>query len=374
MEARRHQAYHRFMQHALTPPQASVPDDTAWEAVTARDGRFDGRLVYAVRSTGVYCRPSCASRRPLRRNVRFFGTSAEAEQAGYRACRRCRPGSAPSSRSADLVDRVRRYIESNLDEPVTLEALGAEVGLSPEHVQRTFKRATGVSPREYAESLRIERFKSRVKKGDTVSMATYEAGFGSSSRLYEKAATRLGMTPAAYRHGGRGMRIRFTTVASPLGRLLVASTERGVCAVTLGDDDGRLEDALRREYPEAEIERARAGLETAVSAVVSRLEGAASAPDVPLDIRPTAFQRQVWKALQEIPAGETRSYREVAAAIGRPSAARAVARACATNPVAIVIPCHRVVREGGGLGGYRWGTTRKTRLLENERASGSRKR
>jgi AraC family transcriptional regulator of adaptative response/methylated-DNA-[protein]-cysteine methyltransferase len=361
------------MEHGLAVLETTVPDDTAWRAVLARDARFDGRLVYAVRSTGVYCRPSCASRRPLRRNVLFFAAPDHAERAGYRACRRCRPSSPERPWPAGLVDRVRRYIETNLDEPITLQALGEEVGLSPAHVQRTFKRATGVSPREYAESLRIERFKSRVKEGDSVTMATYEAGFGSSSRLYEKAATRLGMTPAAYRHGGRGMRIRFTTVASPLGRLLVAATERGLCAVTLGDEDARLEDALRREYPAAEIERAAAGLDDAVRAVVSRLEGAAGAADVPLDIRPTAFQRRVWKALQEIPAGETRSYREVAAAIGRPSAARAVARACATNPVAVVIPCHRVVREGGDLGGYRWGAHRKRRLLDHERASARRK-
>jgi AraC family transcriptional regulator of adaptative response/methylated-DNA-[protein]-cysteine methyltransferase len=344
-----------------------VRPDEAWAAVLARDPRFDGRFVYAVASTGVFCRPVCPSRRPRRRNVSFFATAEAAEAAGFRACRRCRPVAGDPSPAVRAVERARAFLDAHPEERVTLERLARVAHLSPAHLQRTFKRLLGVSPREYAAARRAERLREGLRGGKSVSRASFDAGYGSSSRVYEQGATRLGMTPAAYRRGGKGMRVRFSVVASPLGRLLVAGTERGVCAVTLGEDDAELEAALRREFPQAELRRADAGLQGWTERVVAHLANAAEPLDLPLDVRATAFQLRVWSALREIPPGSTASYREVAARIGAPAAARAVARACASNPVALVIPCHRVVREDGGLGGYRWGMERKRRLLEAER-------
>jgi AraC family transcriptional regulator of adaptative response/methylated-DNA-[protein]-cysteine methyltransferase len=346
--------------------------------VLERDARQDGRFVYAVATTGVYCRPSCPSRRPRRENVAFFSGPEAAEGAGYRACRRCAPESslAPAERT---VQRACAYLEAHLDEPVTLEALGREIGVSPYHLQKMFKRMTGVSPKEYVSARRMERLKGRLQQGDGVADATYEAGYGSGSRVYEQANAQLGMTPATYKRGGTGVTIRYGTAGSPLGRLLVAVSERGVCAVTLGDSDAALEEALRREYPRARIERAEAGtvdenLEAWLGAIVRHLEGAQPSLALPIDVQATAFQRRVWQALQEIPYGATRSYGEIAAAIGQPRASRAVARACASNRVALVIPCHRVVPGdftasggAGAAGGYRWGAERKRRLLESER-------
>ena len=351
-----------------TPPGApDLRPDEAWTAVLERDARFDGSFVYAVSSTGVYCRPVCPSRRPRRSNVAFFPGPDAAEAAGYRPCRRCRPRTGAPSPAARAVERARAHLDEHLDERVTLERLARVALLSPSHLQRTFKRHLGVSPREYVEARRAERLKHELKRGGTVSRASFEAGYGSSSRVYDQAPARLGMTPAAYRQGGRGMRIRFSIVDSPLGRLLVAGTERGLCAVTLGDDDAALEEALRREYPRARVERAGAGLERWLEAIVGWLRGGPEALDLPLDVRATAFQLRVWRALREIPAGSTVSYGELAERIGAPGAARAVARACATNPVALVVPCHRVVRADGAPGGYRWGIDRKRRLLAAER-------
>lgn len=358
-------AMEREMETAMDP-------ETAWRAVQTRDAGADGAFVYAVSSTGIYCRPSCPSRRPARQNVSFFAAPEEAERAGYRPCRRCRPRSGGPADAVRAVERACAWIEAHLDEPVTLEALGGEVGLSPWHLQRTFKRLTGMSPGEYARARRLDRLKGRLRQGDDVATATYEAGYGSGSRVYEQADARLGMTPATYRKGGQGVSIRYATAASSLGRLLVAVTGRGVCAVTLGDTDETLEAALRREYPGAAIEKAEPGepgLGGWIDAVVRCLEGAEPCLQLPLDVRATAFQQRVWKALQEIPYGETRSYGEVAAALGRPEAARAVARACAGNPVALAVPCHRVVRADGEPGGYRWGAERKKRLLERERSA-----
>lgn len=361
----------------MTEQRTQETGDPRWAAVLERDARQDGRFVYAVKSTGVYCRPSCPSRRPRRENVAFFGAPEEAERAGYRACRRCAPRSsmAPAART---VQRACAYLDAHLDEPVTLEALGRAVGVSPYHLQKTFKRVTGVSPKEYVSARRVERLKGRLQQGDGVADATYEAGYGSGSRVYERSDAQLGMTPATYKRGGLGMTIRYGTAASPLGRLLVAVSERGVCAVTLGDSDAALEAALRREYPRARIERAQAGgesgdapLEEQIGAIIRHLEGTQPSLALPIDVQATAFQRRVWQALQEIPYGATRSYGEVAAAIGQPQAARAVAQACATNRVALVVPCHRVVRgdfaTSGEAGGYRWGAERKRRLLERER-------
>ncbi|HXG08888.1 MAG TPA: methylated-DNA--[protein]-cysteine S-methyltransferase [Gemmataceae bacterium] len=273
---------------------------------------------------------------------------------------------------AETIRRACRYIEANLEDRLTLEVLGAHVGLSPAHLQRLFKRVTGITPRQYADACRLGRFKSRLKQRRTVTMALYEAGYGSSSRLYERAAAQLGMTPATYRRGGRGMRIGYTIVDSPLGRLLLAATERGICGVCLGDSDRALAAALRREYPAAEIRRDGVCLGPWIEEFLNYLRGQQPHLDLPLDVQATAFQWRVWQELRSIPYGETRTYAEIARALGQPTAVRAVARACASNPVALIIPCHRVVREDGGLGGYRWGLKRKQALLEQERAHKSR--
>jgi len=342
-----------------------MDDGRRWEAVLARDRRMDGAFVFGVRSTHIYCRPSCPSRRPRRERVVFFPVPEAAESCGFRACLRCRPqDAAAADPSIAWARRLCREIEAAGGAP--LEALARKAGVSPHHLQRTFKRVVGISPREYAEALRLRAVKVRLKRGDAVTEALYEAGFGSSSRLYESAGARLGMTPATYRRGGRGMRIQYTIADSPLGRLLVGATDRGVSAVCLHDDDRALEKALREEYPEAEIRRDDAERGPWVEAILAHLAGRQPHLDLPIDVQATAFQWQVWEALRRIPYGETRTYAEVARALGRPTATRAVARACATNRVALVIPCHRVVGKGGSLTGYRWGTERKRALLDRE--------
>jgi AraC family transcriptional regulator, regulatory protein of adaptative response / methylated-DNA-[protein]-cysteine methyltransferase len=353
-----------------------IDEETAWTALVSRDHRFDGRFVFAVATTRVYCRPSCPARRPRRENVRFFEAPPAAEKAGFRACRRCHPRNPHPAPAAQLAKEARDYLDAHLDGPVTLAELGREVGASPFHLQRVFKRETGLSPREYRDARRHERLRAQLKEGDTVTSATYEAGYGSLSRVYEKTSERLGMTPADYKRGGRGLRIRFGRARSPFGRVLVAATDRGLCAVNLADTDGQAEAALRREFPEADLERGGAAIDGWLAALVRHLEGKEPRLDLPLDVQASAFRWRVYKALQEIPYGETRSYGEVAAALGRPTAARAVARACATNPVALVVPCHRVVRGGGESGGYRWGAARKARLLarEKEMAGGGARR
>jgi AraC family transcriptional regulator of adaptative response/methylated-DNA-[protein]-cysteine methyltransferase len=266
----------------------------------------------------------------------------------------------------DLVEAACRYIEAHLEEPLTLDVLATHVGRSAGHFQRTFKRVTGVSPRQYADACRLGRLKARLKDRRTVTMAMYEAGYGSSSRLYERAAAQLGMTPSTYQRGGRGMRLRYTFADCPLGRLLLAATDRGVSAVYLGDSDRALEKELRREYPEAERTRDDAALGAWLHALLEHLEGREPHLDLPLDVQATAFQRRVWQELQAIPYGSTRTYGEIARRLGQPKATRAVARACASNPVAVVVPCHRVVREDGTLGGYRWGLQRKKKILARE--------
>jgi AraC family transcriptional regulator, regulatory protein of adaptative response / methylated-DNA-[protein]-cysteine methyltransferase len=348
---------------------AGVDDASAWAAVLARDPAFDGRMVYAVATTGVYCRPTCSSRRPNRVNVRFFPAPADAEAAGFRACRRCRPDRTDESATERALDRARALLDAAADRAPTLEELGRQVGISAFHLQRTFKRRFGVSPREYADAARAGRLKDSLRREDTVSRATYEAGYGSGSRVYEQADGLLGMTPGAYRNGGRGVRIRYTVAATALGSMLLAATERGVCAVSFGDDADALQAALRAEYPAADVDRDDAALGEWAAAIAEFAGGQTAALDLPLDLRATAFQLRVWRALREIPVGATRTYAEVAESIGQPSAARAVARACASNRVALAIPCHRVVPAAGGVGGYRWGSDRKRRLLDQEHAA-----
>lgn len=343
-------------------------DIARWRAVLERDRTADGLFVYAVHSTGVYCRPSCPSRRPRRERVTFFDAPVDARHAGFRACRRCAPDAAAAADPwIEKVLRATVYL-SNVDGHPSLARLAARLGGSPYHLQRNFKRIVGVSPREYAEACRLNAVKRKLKKGADVTGAVVDAGYGSSSRFYERAATRLGMSPTMYRKGGAGLFITFAVVDSPLGRLLVAATDRGVCSVTMGESDAALERGLRREFAAATIEPDSGSLSKWTAAIVAHLEGKTPRLELPLDVQATAFQWQVWQALASIPYGETRTYKEVARAIGRPSAVRAVARACATNPVALAIPCHRVVPYGGGTGGYRWGTGRKKRLLERERA------
>jgi AraC family transcriptional regulator of adaptative response/methylated-DNA-[protein]-cysteine methyltransferase len=343
---------------------ADPADDRRWNAVVARDASRDGEFVFAVASTGVYCRPSCPARRPRRENVRFFSGPEPAEQAGYRACLRCRPKSATGNPS-DGVKAICRYIEQHLDGPLTLARLGKEFHQSPFYLQRRFKALLGITPREYADSCRMRLLKRNLQAGDSVTRAMYDAGYGSSSRLYERTASQLGMTPDRYRRGAIAAAIRYTCADSPLGRMLIAATERGICAIQFARSDGELLAGLKREFPFAARKPDEGGLQSWVTALLRHMRGRDedSHSSLPLDIRATAFQRRVWTYLQSIPFGATRSYRQVAKAIGQPRAARAVARACATNPVAVAIPCHRVIRGDGSMGGYRWGIERKKTLL-----------
>lgn len=353
----------------LIEEMRELDDAVRWQAVEGRDARLNGVFVYGVRSTKIYCKPSCPSRRPRHNQVAFFASPDDAEAAGFRACRRCLPRDTQTlDPRVDMVLRACRLIEASENYAISLDELGAELGISPHHLQRTFKSVTGVSPRQYAAAHRFKEFKSCVQSGADVTGAMYEAGYSSSSRLYENGARQLGMTPAAYRRGGKGVNIHYTIVDSPLGRLLLAATERGVCAVSFGDDDARLEAALTHEYPAATLRRDESGLEECASALLSHLAGEQPRLDLPTDLRATAFQSRVWEELRKIPYGATRSYAEVAAAIGQPTVTRAVARACATNPVALVNPCHRVIGSNGSLSGYRWGLERKEALLATEKS------
>lgn len=338
--------------------------ESLWQAVQNRDAR--ATFVYAVRSTGIYCRPACPSRRPARDQVTYFPAPAAAEQAGFRPCKRCRPGEAHEAQ-VEFVRQACRAIEQHLEEGMTLAALGKLVGSSPSHLQRTFTRVMGISPRQYADACRLHRFKQGLKEGDPVTVAVYDAGYGSIGRLYERAGTQLGMPPGRYRRGGDGTFLRYAIAACPLGRLLVAATERGICFVSLGATDDELAAGLRGEFPLAAIEQDDEGLGEWITAIVHHLEGKEPHLELPLDVRATAFQRRVWEELQAIPYGETRTYADIARALGRPKAARAVGRACATNPTSVVVPCHRAVRVDGTLGGYRWGVERKQDMLTREK-------
>lgn len=337
-----------------------------WQKVMSRDARQDGRFVFAVRTTGVYCRPSCPSRRPRRDSVEFFATPQEAERAGYRACLRCKPTQV--SEQAQYVLKARQLLD-NAEGVLTLSQLSKRIGVSPFHLQRLFKRATGLSPREYQSALRTQQVKQQLRQGSDVTTALYEAGFSSPSRLYESSARQLGMTPGAYRAGGAKTAIAFAIASSPLGHLLVAATPRGVCAIRFGESAQELERELRQEFHAAELSRNDSGLRGYVDMIVAAIRGDKTSLDLPLEIRATAFQRRVWDVLRQIPRGETRSYADIAREIGAPAAVRAVARACASNPVAVAVPCHRVIRSDGGLAGYRWGMKRKQKLLTSELSS-----
>jgi AraC family transcriptional regulator, regulatory protein of adaptative response / methylated-DNA-[protein]-cysteine methyltransferase len=356
-----------------------------WQAVQARDRSADGAFVYAVRSTGIYCRPSCPSRKPRREQVVFFSLPEAAEQGGFRECRRCHPRALPMRNpKIETIARICREIEARVesapgadtrsDTKLTLAALSMSADMSSHQLDRAFRSAMGITPRQYADAQRMWRLKSRLKKGDNVTTALYEAGYGSSSRLYERAPAHLGMTPATYGRGGAGMMIHYAIADSPLGRLLVGATGRGISALYLGESDATLRAALRKEYPRAELvfdspaQAAKDGgnLGEWLRQILAHLRGREPHLDLPTDVQATAFQRRVWEELRKIPYGATKTYTEVARAIGRPAAIRAVARACATNPVSVVVPCHRVVRQDGNLAGYRWGISRKRELLEKE--------
>ena len=341
--------------------------DLRWKALAARDGAADGTFVYGVTSTGVYCRPSCPSRRPRADRVRFFDTATEARREGFRACKRCRPDALGLTQPGiEAVRLASAYLSTHADQTVTLGQLARVASMSPHHLQRRFKAIVGLSPREFQSAVRAGRLRTSLRDGRDVTTAIYEAGYGSPSRVYETAPTGKGMSLSSYRRGGAGMRIAYSTMTSPVGTVLVAATENGVCSVKIGDSESALEQDLRREYPAAEIEPDRKQRSEWAKAITRHLRGAAPSLDLPIDVRATAFQWKVWRALQRIPYGETRAYRDVARGIGKPGAVRAVARACATNPVALVVPCHRVVPAGGGIGGYRWGSDRKERLLVAE--------
>lgn len=349
-----------------------MPDaDACWQAVVTRDTDADGRFVYAVSSTGVYCRPSCASRPKKRENVSFFPLPELAEDAGFRACKRCHPG---AGRRADpvldlvrtAIGRLHDHVDEMAEEPLTLESLGKALSVSPFHLQRSFTAVTGISPRQYLDALRLGDLKRRLRSGVEVTAAIYEAGYSSPSRLYEKSDDHFGMTPASYAKGGRGAVMAFAIVDCALDRMIVAATERGVCFLGFGDDDAALEEELRGDFPEAEIVADDGTLETVMQVILDRLEGKAPDASLPLDIRATAFQRKVWEELIAIPDGETRTYGEIARRLGMPKAARAVGTACGRNPVSLLIPCHRAVGTDGKLHGYRWGLARKKRLLARE--------
>lgn len=344
------------------------PADALWRACLERDNRFDGRFVLGVRTTGIYCRPSCPARKPKRRNVAFFAAPELARQAGFRACKRCQPDRAGVRDAAtERVLAVCHYIRSAPDESLTLARLGRRFSLSPAHLQRVFKQHVGISPLEYVEACRMDQLKLALRNGASVSEAIYDAGFSSPSRVYERAGRALGMTPRRYAERARAERIEFTIVPCALGHVLVAATDKGICAVKLGDDVEMLERELREEFSAADIARRDGVRPDWVRGVVTLANGRPTHADLPVDIRGTAFQQLVWKALRKIPAGSTRSYRDVARSIGRPAAVRAVAGACGANPTALVVPCHRAIQSDGGLGGYHWGLDRKRQLLAAER-------
>lgn len=338
-----------------------------WNAVKANDARFDGTFYLGVKTTGIFCRPSCRARTPKRENVDFYPTIASAELAGFRACLRCRPTEIAGV-DVQVAKMLRACALLESDDLYSLESLAEEVGLSTFHFQRSFKEIVGVTPKKFAEAKRMERFKDELRSGSDVTTAMYEAGFGSSSRLYEKASESLGMTPAEYKKGGQGMKINFTITDCELGRIMVARTIKGLCNVAFADDDRQLEENLKKEFPQAEMVKDANVLKDFVEEILKHLSGQKKRLDLPLDIQATAFQMQVWELLRKIPYGETVTYSQIAEQLGDKKKVRAVARACASNKIAVVIPCHRVIASDGKLSGYRWGVERKSKLLKAEGA------
>jgi AraC family transcriptional regulator of adaptative response/methylated-DNA-[protein]-cysteine methyltransferase len=346
-----------------------LPSDTAWKAVSSRERSSDGKFVFAVRTTGVFCRPSCPARRPNRENVEFFLSAEEALAAGYRSCKRCNPEATVRTLGERRVRDAAKYIERHPGEEITLDDLATKFKLSRFHLQREFKKIFGLTPRAYQAAVRVGRLKSHLAGGDSVSRATYEAGFGSSRAAYETASKSMGMTPGEFRRGGKGKEIRFDILKTNLGQIIVAGTERGLCSVAIGDDVTQLQRDLSAEFPGASISRAKADdafMRRWVASVAAIASGR-KALMPPLDVAGTAFQLKVWEALRQIPVGATRSYSEIAEAVGASGASRAVGSACARNPVALVIPCHRVLRNDGAAGGYRWGLERKKKILAAEK-------
>ena len=349
-----------------------------WQQVLERDPAADGQFVYAVKSTKIYCKPSCPSRRPTRKNVTFFPTPEAAQAAGYRACLRCDPDAAAArpDPQAGAIAAVAGYLKEHATERTRLDEVAKATGVGRLTILRGFKRVLGVSPGQYAKAQRLDSFKQGLrepgpaKTGKKVTDAIYEAGYGSSSRLYEQSKAALGMTPRVMREGGAGLVIRYCTAATPLGRMLVATTDMGICAITFGANDAELLAGLRTSFSKAQLVAAKGNtgwLAEAVAFVLSQMDEHPLAATFPLDVRATAFQQRVWKALREIPRGETRTYTAVAASLGSPTAVRAVAAACGANPIAVAVPCHRVVGKDGSLTGYRWGVDRKRKLLDAER-------
>jgi len=357
---------------SLTPTSGRTPflaDDDRWQAVTRRDPAADGAFYYSVLTTGIYCRPSCAARRPRRENIGFHASAAEAERAGFRPCKRCRPNEAAlAERQAQAVAKACRSIEQAEELP-SLDALAEGAGMSRFHFHRVFKAHTGVTPKAYADAHRAERVRDELVRSETVTAAIYGAGFNSNGRFYAASTDLLGMTPSAFRAGGSGAAIRFAVGECSLGAILVAATDKGVCAIQFGDDADALVRGLQDRFPKARLIGGDKVFEQLVARVVGLIEAPAQGVDLPLDVRGTAFQRQVWQALRDNPPGSTASYAEIAERIGRPKAVRAVAQACTANDIAVAIPCHRVVRTDGALSGYRWGVARKRALLEREAAA-----
>lgn len=345
-------------------PQAAAE---FWQATLDRDLRAEGKFFFGVRSTNIYCRPTCPARRPRRENAVFFRTTLEAEQSGYRPCRRCHPQEQQEA-LALVKQAAKLLVNADEEESAGLESIAVKLHASPAKLRRAFQRMTGLTPREFARAARLEKFKKLLRGGAEITDALYACGYGSPSRIYEKTNAQLGMTPASYRKGGAGMKISYTVGLSSLGKVLVAGTERGISAVYLGDEERSLASALQKEYPRAEIQRAPQSNPDWLKEILSRVEGNPPSVHLPLDVQATAFQRRVWQELQKIPRGTTRTYTQVAKALGKPRSVRAVARACATNPTSIVVPCHRVIRADGALAGYRWGLQRKEKLLQRESA------
>lgn len=354
------------MKDTIDTHENKLDDRIMWQAVLDRDPLFRNVFVYAVRSTRIYCLPTCPARRPHPDQVIFFNTAEAAEKAGFRPCRRCHPRQRLSSDEL-IVEKACNLLEQPADKPISLKKLSLALHMSPYHLHRVFKSKIGLTPHQYASAHRLKQFKERVRSGEPVTSAMYASGFSSSSRLYENADEQLGMTPAVYRNGGKGMVIGYTTMDTSLGKILVAGTQKGLCFVCFGETESQLVAFLVAEYPAAQIKREDMALKTWGDVITRYLEGDHPDMTLPLDLQATAFQMRVWEALRKIPYGCTRSYTEIAKTIGQPDAARAVASACASNPVALVNPCHRVVRSDGKPGGYRWGEERKRALLSKER-------